>query len=171
MLAEDGHGNRLLELRAVSEPRLSDLVPLTHACVVARRGEGILLVFDRWKQHWEMPGGAVEPGESPRDAAVRELREESNAWCAVEALRFLGAIVLWVGPNRHGGAWHIEYGALYAVDDPGVAPFVPTDEIAAIRWWDRREEIGTIGVFDRALLSAAAARAGRSGSGRGGADR
>src|SRR5262245_42127542 len=33
---------------------------------------------------WEFPGGKIEPGESPEEAAVRECREEAGL--AVEAL-------------------------------------------------------------------------------------
>jgi 8-oxo-dGTP pyrophosphatase MutT (NUDIX family) len=29
-----------------------------------------------YKRHWEVPGGYVEPGESPLTACVREVREE-----------------------------------------------------------------------------------------------
>src|SRR5581483_8587882 len=36
----------------------------------------VLLVRPTYKPYWEIPGGEVEPGESPRDAARREVREE-----------------------------------------------------------------------------------------------
>ncbi|MGC5329700.1 NUDIX domain-containing protein [Micromonospora sp. DT62] len=36
----------------------------------------VLLVRPTYKQHWDIPGGYVEPGESPRSACVREIREE-----------------------------------------------------------------------------------------------
>jgi 8-oxo-dGTP diphosphatase len=36
----------------------------------------ILLVEPTYKDYWEVPGGAVEAGESPRAAAVREVGEE-----------------------------------------------------------------------------------------------
>lgn len=42
-----------------------------HHVLVGQRPEG-----DRHALKWEFPGGKVEPGESPRQALVRELREE-----------------------------------------------------------------------------------------------
>lgn len=45
--------------------------------VLLRDARGrVLLVEPTYKDSWEIPGGVVEVGESPREAAVRECAEE-----------------------------------------------------------------------------------------------
>ena len=49
------------------------------AAVIERPGEFLLAQRPEGKPYpgyWEFPGGKIEPGESPREALVRELREE-----------------------------------------------------------------------------------------------
>lgn len=41
--------------------------------LVGRRAPGVPLAGD-----WEFPGGKIQPGESPADAAVREVLEETG---------------------------------------------------------------------------------------------
>ena len=53
---------------------------LLSAGVVIVRGSGpeARFLLLRAFRHWDFPKGLVEPGEAPREAAVREVREESS---------------------------------------------------------------------------------------------
>ncbi|MBB5829375.1 NUDIX domain-containing protein [Micromonospora carbonacea] len=46
----------------------------------------VLLVRPSYKNHWDIPGGYVEPGESPRAACAREIEEELGLTTAVGAM-------------------------------------------------------------------------------------
>lgn len=50
--------------------------PRVAAAVLLLRDRRVLMVRPTYKQFWDLPGGYVEAGESPREAAVREVREE-----------------------------------------------------------------------------------------------
>ncbi len=50
------------------------------------RGDTLLLVRERMDGRWAMPGGFVDVGDSPSDAAVREAVEEAGVVARVERL-------------------------------------------------------------------------------------
>jgi 8-oxo-dGTP pyrophosphatase MutT (NUDIX family) len=54
----------------------------------------VLLCEPTYKQVWEAPGGAVEADESPRDAAIREVKEELGL--VIEPIRLVA--LDWVPP-------------------------------------------------------------------------
>ncbi|GJF32053.1 ATP/GTP-binding protein [Kitasatospora sp. NE20-6] len=63
----------------------------------------VLLVDPVYKPAWEFPGGVVERGEAPTDAALRETAEELGLHLEAPALRLLA--VDWeprTGPRRGG---------------------------------------------------------------------
>jgi 8-oxo-dGTP pyrophosphatase MutT (NUDIX family) len=134
-LAVDDRGNALISFCFGTEAAPPGDAPLRCALVALWYGERVLMVFDRFRQSWELPGGRIDPGESSRQAAARELLEESSHM-PDGRLRFVGYAGFTLTPDQRA-----EYGALFSGHSAGVSEFQPNDEIAAIRWWDFQETL------------------------------
>jgi 8-oxo-dGTP pyrophosphatase MutT (NUDIX family) len=87
---------------------------------------------------YEIPGGGVEPGETPYDAVVRELREESGL-----SGRVVGEVArVWKdGRREHYFLLTAEgqTGAAEELDNHGGAPvWIPVDRLPVTPVWPRR---------------------------------
>jgi 8-oxo-dGTP diphosphatase len=118
--------------------------PLTHALVVAKYEDKYLLLYNRWRKEWEVPGGMIDEGESCRECAVRELQEETSQ--RPGSIAFNGLMKF----NLHNGK--TEYGALYSVRLNQIEEFTENNEAAQIAFWDGIEEFKNINAIDRKLL-------------------
>lgn len=134
-LARNEHGYILLAFGPAEEHRLDHDhgYPVMASFVVVERHGSVLLVFDNWRQHWELPGGSRHLGESPRTAAVRELFEETGV--QTEELDFVG-VSSYQSPGGLNERVAV-FRTTLAFDTPDPVPvFQTNDEIGAVRWWD-----------------------------------
>jgi ADP-ribose pyrophosphatase YjhB (NUDIX family) len=79
------------------------LHPATHGALVALWHEGkILLVRNSYLPYYSLPGGYVRRGETGREAAARELREETGLTVPAEELTpVLDLRHEWEGKHEH----------------------------------------------------------------------
>ena len=64
----------------------NELLLLPAVTAVIRDGERFLLARDSRSGLWSLIGGAVEPGEEPFEALVREVHEETGARVSIEGI-------------------------------------------------------------------------------------
>lgn len=66
-------------------PAANSIVPAVSA-IVTDDSEHILLILRTDNNYWSIPGGGIKPGETVRDAAAREVKEETGIDCVVTGL-------------------------------------------------------------------------------------
>lgn len=77
------------------------MVPGVAAVILNERNE--LLLQEKKNEPWSLPAGMIEPGETPREAIVREVAEETGL--RIEPTRLLGVFggkdFSYTYPNGH----------------------------------------------------------------------
>jgi 8-oxo-dGTP pyrophosphatase MutT (NUDIX family) len=71
-------GSAGADQRAGSTGSSSDITKDFTVAVFVVRGPRTLLLYHRQHEMWLPPGGHIEPGETPDEAALREVREEAG---------------------------------------------------------------------------------------------
>jgi 8-oxo-dGTP pyrophosphatase MutT (NUDIX family) len=125
-------------VRALREKVGNDFLLMPAVAGILRDDRGRILLVQHVEGRWQIPGGAIDPGERPLDALVRECREEA-------------AIEVRPGPilGTFGGP---EYRTTYANGDEvgyvttvyelelvGGTPEADGDETRAVGWFAPRE--------------------------------
>ncbi|MEL4375241.1 NUDIX hydrolase [Brucella cytisi] len=108
-------------------------IPATvHGVSLICRREGRFLLVERGKEPWKgwlaFPGGSIEPGETPEQAAIRELKEETAL--DAKALSHVITLDLALEGKAYDTSYYLSVFRAWQVSGQEVAG----DDAASIRW-------------------------------------
>lgn len=144
-IAHNKSGWSLLEVLQIQEDDLYQYHNITGAYLIVTIKGNLLVGYNSWRKQWELPAGGIDKDETPRDAAIRELYEETHQ--VANNIIFKGLAKV---KTRDG---IIKYQAVYYGELEKLTPFVysQTDEFLDIRSWDYKEDIGYVDEVDLAI--------------------
>lgn len=133
---------------SIQEEQISEYPNVTGSYAIVKVGDRYLIGYNDWRKQWEFPAGGIENGETARQAAYRELLEETHQGNL--ELEFKG---LFKVTDSHGKQ---KYQAVFLGQKGALEPFVysENDEMSKISLWDMKEDIGYVDELDVAIVKA-----------------
>ena len=131
--------------------------PVLHALVIVEAGGLVLFCHAIAHAMWELPGGAIEADESPREAGARELFEETGIRVDSADLRWGGRAGYLLADGRAAQA------ALFAITTTRDHAFAANEEMNDFRWIDPALEHDGTSRLDLAIADWVLSRGLRSG--------
>ncbi|MFC9746366.1 NUDIX domain-containing protein [Streptomyces niveus] len=116
-----------------ASPAPADATRYTADVVAVTPDNQVLLIERDWPPHegqWALPGGHLDPGEESREAAARELAEETGVLVDPEQLRYVGR---WGQPGRDPRGPYTTDAYLAIV--PAGTPIKAGTDARTARWW------------------------------------
>jgi 8-oxo-dGTP pyrophosphatase MutT (NUDIX family) len=137
----EAQGRFLAELERLPKPldEHADPVHVTASAIVVGP-RGVLLHLHRRLGVWLQPGGHVDDGERPEDAAMREAAEETGLTCRDPQFVHIDV--------HAGGRGHTHLDLRYLFDGVDGDPCPPAHESQDVRWfgWDEAIAIADPGL-------------------------
>ena len=132
-----------------------DLVVFTPPWKGVRKVLMIARKNEPFKHHWALPGGFVDKGENVRQAALRELQEETglDAWKLYNELRLID---VFSEPGRDPRGWVISTAFALSWPTSGMDLIEAGDDAAAVVWMELNSRMLENTAFDHADIIRAA---------------
>jgi 8-oxo-dGTP pyrophosphatase MutT (NUDIX family) len=147
---------RLLRWLPAPFDERSDPTHVTGSAIVLDGGGRVVLHRHKRLDRWLQPGGHLDPGEAPWDAALRETREETGLRCTHPAT---GPLLVHVDVHE-GPRGHVHLDLRYRLEADAAEAFAPdAGESADVIWCEQARARRLTDPSLVAALAAASARA------------
>lgn len=115
--------------------------------IIAVHDHKLILVYNRLRQYWELPGGRREPGESSLACAKRELTEEAGV--VGQDFQVIGAFQTRLGDDKP--IWGLLYNC--KVSNKPLNP--RSSEISDVMLWNHKNPVGHLAKIDEIITEIA----------------
>lgn len=139
------NGFEFLDFIVTTENEIKNYTPVAGSFAVITCDHRVLMVYNIWRQQWELPAGRREGNETEKECAIRELYEETGQH--VTDLEFKGLLKL---KNSSDGS--VKYNPIFTGSVEKLRPFLKNDETSEMKLWDRSGELGVIDEMDLKIL-------------------